>query len=161
MLLPMTAVGAPLTANRSVSVNMLMERIKNSPGLDFDQPISRQFKATTLGYYGLNPFFAAGFTRSAIPWQFPLPRRLWHQWHHQSSIILSTKTILLCAVWPRSRGTIATGPRARLRPRQLGQFCHYAAGHPGADTAASSESRPLQRISTIGNKIGWQNPKAI
>jgi sporulation protein YlmC with PRC-barrel domain len=60
VLIPTTTMGPPSAVTRSVSVAMSMERVKNSPGLDFDQPVSRQFESTMFGYYGLDPFIGAG-----------------------------------------------------------------------------------------------------
>jgi sporulation protein YlmC with PRC-barrel domain len=76
VLVPMTAVGTPSGLGRSLNVNMSMERIKNSPGLDFDQPVSRQFEATMFGYYGLDPFLGTGLyplsNAMAVPFDAPL-----------------------------------------------------------------------------------------
>jgi sporulation protein YlmC with PRC-barrel domain len=60
VLVPVSTMGTPFDVTRSISVGLSMERIKNSPGLDFDQPVSRQAEATMFGYYGLDPFIGAG-----------------------------------------------------------------------------------------------------
>lgn len=60
VLVPVSTLGPIDKATVSISVDLSMERIKNSPGLDFDQPVSRQAEATMFGYYGLDPFVGAG-----------------------------------------------------------------------------------------------------
>jgi PRC-barrel domain len=75
VLVPMASVGIPSAMIRTVRVDMSKERIKNSPGLDFDQPVSRQFEATMFGYYGLDPFLGAGLypasNAMAVPFEAP------------------------------------------------------------------------------------------
>jgi len=40
------------TLEESLSVALTKERVKNSPGIDTDKPVSRQKEEQTLGYYG-------------------------------------------------------------------------------------------------------------
>jgi sporulation protein YlmC with PRC-barrel domain len=76
VLIPMAAVETPSSQTSTLRVDMSMERIKNSPGLDFDQPVSRQFEAKMFGYYGLDPFLGSGLypmsNAMAVPFDAPL-----------------------------------------------------------------------------------------
>lgn len=60
VLVPASAMDIPSQDTRSIAVTLSMEQVKKSPGLDFDQPVSRQAEATMFGYYGLDPFIGAG-----------------------------------------------------------------------------------------------------
>jgi hypothetical protein len=43
----------------SIELNLTQEEIKNSPGLDEDQPISRQYELELGNYYGYAPYWTA------------------------------------------------------------------------------------------------------
>jgi uncharacterized protein YrrD len=78
VLVPVTAVGTPHQDVSSLDVDLSMNKIENSPGLEFDQPVSRQVEATMFGYYGLDPFLGAGLypisNAMAVPFDAPLAR---------------------------------------------------------------------------------------
>jgi hypothetical protein len=50
------AVGPPDFAAQVLPVTVTKEQVKNSPGIDRDKPISRQYEKSYLGYYGY-PFY--------------------------------------------------------------------------------------------------------
>jgi uncharacterized protein YrrD len=60
VLVPISTTEIPSDVTGSIRVGLSMEQVKNSPGLDYDQPVSRQAEATMFGYYGLDPFVGAG-----------------------------------------------------------------------------------------------------
>jgi sporulation protein YlmC with PRC-barrel domain len=76
VLVPVATVGKPHAHNSSINVDLSMNKIENSPGLGFDQPVSRQAEATMFGYYGLDPFLGAGLypvsNAMAVPFDAPL-----------------------------------------------------------------------------------------
>jgi uncharacterized protein YrrD len=76
VLVPVAAVGTPHAQISSINVDLSMNKIENSPGLEFDQPVSRQAEATMFGYYGLDPFLGAGLypisNAMAVPFDAPL-----------------------------------------------------------------------------------------
>lgn len=53
------AIGEPDRTGNVLPVSVTKEQVKNSPGVDSDQPISRQYEKTYLGYYGY-PYYWGG-----------------------------------------------------------------------------------------------------
>jgi hypothetical protein len=52
-------IGTPDWSSRILPVKHSKEQIRNSPGIDSDKPISRQYERSYLGYYGY-PFYWGG-----------------------------------------------------------------------------------------------------
>lgn len=55
------AMGQADWAGQTVPVTVSKERVKNSPSIESDKPISRQYEKSYLGYYG---YLAAGAKRN-------------------------------------------------------------------------------------------------
>jgi hypothetical protein len=60
VLISPVAVGKPLLGEEVLPVNLTREQVEKSPGLDLDQPISRQFEAELTDYYGWPIYWGAG-----------------------------------------------------------------------------------------------------
>jgi uncharacterized protein YrrD len=53
------AIGEADETNQVLPVSITKEQVKNSPGIDTDKPIARQYERTYLGYYGY-PYYWGG-----------------------------------------------------------------------------------------------------
>jgi len=53
------SIGPPDWSRLILPVSLTKEQIKNSPSIDTDQPISRQYERSHLGYYGY-PYYWGG-----------------------------------------------------------------------------------------------------
>lgn len=77
VLLPISRLGQPNTARRDFPVKLTMQQVKDSPDVDTDSPVSRQFEAHTYQYYGGEPYGGAGLypisTDIAVPFFVPAP----------------------------------------------------------------------------------------
>jgi len=54
-------------AERTVSVELTKKQIENSPGLDSDRPVSRQFEESYYGYYQLPVYWTGSYMWGAYP----------------------------------------------------------------------------------------------
>ncbi len=61
VLLAPECLGRPDRAHRQVPVALTKEKIRNSPHLDTDQPVSRQHETALHGYYGWAPYWGGAF----------------------------------------------------------------------------------------------------
>jgi len=52
-------VGEPDPSGASLTVTVTKEQVKNSPGIDSDEPVSRRYEKSYLGYYGY-PYYWGG-----------------------------------------------------------------------------------------------------
>ena len=52
VLISPISVDAPNWPDKTLSVSITKEQVKNSPNIDTDQPVSRQNEEQTMGYYG-------------------------------------------------------------------------------------------------------------
>ena len=77
VLLPISRLGPPNTARRDFPAKLTMQQVKDSPDVDTDRPVSRQFEAHTYEYYGGEPYGGAGLypisTDIAVPFFTPFP----------------------------------------------------------------------------------------
>jgi hypothetical protein len=64
------AVHAPLWEERVLPVDLTREQVENSPDVDLDQPISRQYQTALHGYYGWPTYWAGGAVAGAAA---PMP----------------------------------------------------------------------------------------
>jgi uncharacterized protein YrrD len=53
------AIGEPDVAGTVLPVSVTKDQVRNSPGIDTDKPISRQYEKSYLGYYGY-PYYWGG-----------------------------------------------------------------------------------------------------
>ena len=77
VLLPISGLGQPNTERRHFPVKLTMQQVKDSPDIDTDMPVLRQFEAYTYEYYGGDPYGGAGLypisTDIAVPFFVPFP----------------------------------------------------------------------------------------
>ena len=59
VLLSPYSMGEPDWGREVLPVTVTMEQVKNSPGVDTDEPITRQYEKSYLGYYGY-PYYWGG-----------------------------------------------------------------------------------------------------
>mgnify|MGYP001556305212 CR=1 FL=1 len=57
VLLPVSALGQPDRELRHFPVKLSLQRVKNSPDVDTDRPVSRQFEAHIYDYFGWDPYW--------------------------------------------------------------------------------------------------------
>jgi hypothetical protein len=65
VLIPVRRLGVIDRDDKHFTVNLTVEEIKNSPGLEYDLPVSRQYEASLLQYYEVQPYWpeaAVGYT---------------------------------------------------------------------------------------------------
>ena len=77
VLLPLSRLGQPNTVRRDFPVKLTMQQVKDSPEIETDIPVSRQFEAHTYEYYGGKPYGGAGLypisTDIGLPFFAPFP----------------------------------------------------------------------------------------
>jgi uncharacterized protein YrrD len=61
VLIPLNAVASVEWSNEAVRVNLTKQQIKNSPGIEADQPVSRQHEADLFNYYGYPSYWGGPF----------------------------------------------------------------------------------------------------
>ncbi|WP_114284426.1 PRC-barrel domain-containing protein [Sulfitobacter sp. DFL-23] len=61
VLLPPTALGTPDPATREYPVDLTLSEIEDAPGLETDQPVSRQLETDIYGFYGWHPYWYGGY----------------------------------------------------------------------------------------------------
>ena len=67
VLIHPSAIGAIDDERQSVSVNLTKARVKDSPAIQRDQPVSRQMESGLYGYYGCDPYWGGNlYGMSAI-----------------------------------------------------------------------------------------------
>ena len=57
VLISPTAIGHPDRAEKVLPVSVTMEQVKNSPDVDTEKPVSRQYEMGYLDYYGYAPYW--------------------------------------------------------------------------------------------------------
>ena len=62
------ALGAINNAERNISIDLSKEQIKDSPSLDTDKPVSRQFEQDYYGYYGWPMYWYGSNTWGSYPY---------------------------------------------------------------------------------------------
>ena len=69
------AVGGARKGERKIDVNLSKEQVENSPGINSDKPVSRQYETTYFNYYGY-PYYWGGpylWGPAAVPAAMPPP----------------------------------------------------------------------------------------
>jgi len=77
VLISPISLGKADRANRRIQVDLTMEQIKNSPGIETDKPVSRQYEASYFDYYGY-PYYWTGpylWGPAAYPGPLVMPER--------------------------------------------------------------------------------------
>lgn len=57
VLLPVSALGHPDATTRTFPVKLTMAQVKDSPDVDTQRPVSRQFETGAYEYYGFRPYW--------------------------------------------------------------------------------------------------------
>jgi PRC-barrel domain len=73
VLISPISLGLTDKANRSIDVNLSKKQVENSPGIDSDKPVSRQYETTYSNYYGY-PYYWGGpylWGPAAVPAAMP------------------------------------------------------------------------------------------
>ncbi len=60
VLLPLAALGQPDPARREFPVKLTRQQVKESPGIDTDQPVSRRMEAHVYDHYECDPYWGGG-----------------------------------------------------------------------------------------------------
>jgi hypothetical protein len=75
VLISPLSVGRADQGNRRIDVNLSREQVENSPGIDSDKPVSRQYESSYFNYYGY-PYYWGGpylWGPAAVPAAIPPP----------------------------------------------------------------------------------------
>ena len=75
VLISPISVGRANLSSRKIDVNLSKKQIENSPGIDSDKPVSRQYETSYLNYYGY-PYYWGGpyvWGPAAVPAAMPPP----------------------------------------------------------------------------------------
>jgi hypothetical protein len=75
VLISPISVGRADQANRRVEVDLTKKQVEDSPGIDTDKPVSRQYETSYFDYYGY-PYYWGGpyaWGAAAIPAPMPVP----------------------------------------------------------------------------------------
>lgn len=81
VLLSPYALGAVDHLAKDVAVDLTKKQIEDSPSLDSDKPVSRQFETTYYGYYGM-PMYWGGIYNWG---EYPYPQRDRSKWSERAS----------------------------------------------------------------------------
>jgi len=61
VLLPLPVLGQLDSMRHELAVGLTMQRVKDSPDIDSDRPVSRQIETDIYDYYGWQPYWGSGF----------------------------------------------------------------------------------------------------
>lgn len=74
VLIPAAVLGQPDPAVRDIRVRLTMDQVRNSPDVDTQRPVSRQYETGAHDYYGLTPYWTMapylggfGYWEGALP----------------------------------------------------------------------------------------------
>jgi len=73
VLLSPNALEKPDWDNMVFPVNLTMNKVENSPGIDEHKPVSRQHESRLFKYFGWQPYWGTGMQAGAIPIPMPSP----------------------------------------------------------------------------------------
>ena len=57
VLISPISIGEPTWTDRTLPASITKEQVKNSPDIDTDKPVSRQYELGYFGYYGYYPYY--------------------------------------------------------------------------------------------------------
>jgi len=66
VLLPPAVLGRLYPEGEEFTVQLTMKQVKDSPDIDSDRPVSRQFETNLYNYYGWSPYWSGGFYMGGI-----------------------------------------------------------------------------------------------
>lgn len=66
VLLPPECLGHPNAETGGFPVDLTRQQVESSPGVDVDEPVSRQMESDIYGHYGWSPYWAAAWPGLAI-----------------------------------------------------------------------------------------------
>jgi hypothetical protein len=87
VLLPPSVFGHLDSKGHEFTVGLTMRRIKDSPDIDSDRPVSRQIESGIYDYYGWQPYWGSGFLMGGYDFGdgakavSPVLRKWDHLWH--------------------------------------------------------------------------------
>ena len=61
VLLPPSCFGRSTISDRELSVDLTRQKVKDSPGIATDEPVSEQMENAVYGHYGWAPYWPAGY----------------------------------------------------------------------------------------------------
>jgi hypothetical protein len=67
VLIPPSALGTLDRRNRILHVHLTKEQVRNSPDLDTDKPVSREWETELYRHYGWTPYWGTGYGMGGIP----------------------------------------------------------------------------------------------
>jgi hypothetical protein len=70
------ALGSAIEKDKNIAIALTKKQIEESPSLDTDKPVSRQFEESYYGYYGWPPYWSGDASWGA----YPYPMRDTGQW---------------------------------------------------------------------------------
>ncbi len=78
VLLPVSALGHPNTDDKTFSVRLTKQQVKDSPDIDTEIPVSRQTEGNVFDHYGWSPYWDSGmYMVGALPISPPMiPKNL-------------------------------------------------------------------------------------
>jgi uncharacterized protein YrrD len=68
VLLSPYALGAIDSVGKAIAVDLTKKQIEQSPSLDSDKPVSRQFEESYNGFYGMPMYWGGGYSWGAYPY---------------------------------------------------------------------------------------------
>lgn len=74
VLIPRNHLNVPHWENKHFTVNLTVKKIENSPGLDFDLPVSRAYEKELADYYKLKPYWPANLMAFNGVTSYPYPQ---------------------------------------------------------------------------------------
>ena len=66
VLLPASSIGPVDPRSRTAAVELTRRQVEQSPGIETDQPVSRQLEADLQSHYGLTPYWSAGIAYAPV-----------------------------------------------------------------------------------------------
>jgi sporulation protein YlmC with PRC-barrel domain len=67
VLISPEVVRAPDSDEKAFPVDLTMDQVRNSPGIETDLPVSRQYEAELRRHYGWLPYWGVGFPEGGMP----------------------------------------------------------------------------------------------
>ena len=115
VLLPPSVLEQPDAGRRQFPVKLTVQRVKDSPDVDTDRPVSRQLESNIYNHYAWDPYWSSGYMLGAMATPFAEPPFLsGPRPHDLAAVDPRSMKIRISAASKRSPGTIFMPPTARL-----------------------------------------------